>query len=150
MSIYPISSLAGLAAWFGLAAAALAGLPQEAAPQQQPPPGRVVPESPELDWSKYTNPEAGIELLVPPGKPQASEESNVLHQVFNTQKQWHFELRRILLEQSVNLGPEELPEGGRRAGLLELLADVAQQRWQGAFLCFATTWATCHSCVRLR
>jgi hypothetical protein len=100
----------------------------------QPTPQRTIPQQPALEWTQYSNPEAGIELLVPPGEPQPSDDSNVLHQVSNGQKQWHFELRRLLWDQPVNLAPEEMPEGGRRAGLLELVATAAQQKWQGDFV----------------
>lgn len=101
------------------------------APAEQAPPERLVPETAELDWTTYSSPEAGIELMIPPGTPLESDDGNVLHQVSNVQKQWHFELRRLPLPQAADLAPQEMPQGGRRSGLLEIVATATQQKTGG-------------------
>src|SRR5690606_25644194 len=77
---------------------------------------------------------AGIELKVPPGARQASEDPNVLELVVDADRNWRFELRRVPLERPMELAPVELPEGGRRTGLLELIARDEQQKTQGDLL----------------
>lgn len=99
------------------------------------PPQRLVPQATAGgEWSLFSSPEAGIELKMPPGQPVPSDEATVLAQVVDAERSWKFELRRLPLETPMNLAPEEMPEGGRRAGLLELMASTAQQNTQGEIL----------------
>jgi hypothetical protein len=101
----------------------------------QDPPQRLVPQAAAGgEWSVYSSPEAGIELKMPPGQPVPSDDATVLAQVVDAERSWKFELRRLPLETPMNLEPEEMPEGGRRAGLLELMTSTAQQNTQGEIL----------------
>src|SRR5687767_11592836 len=96
--------------------------------EAQPMPGRLVPQAQQTgEWTLFSSPEAGIELKMPPGTSQVSDDPNVLAVVADAERKWRFELRRLPLDRPMDLQPEEMPEGGRRAGLLELMASSAQQ-----------------------
>lgn len=77
------------------------------------------------EWTLYSSPETGFEAMLPPGTMQASEDPNDLAVVVDAARGWRFELRRLPLEMPMELQPVELPEGGRRPGLLSLLMNRA-------------------------
>ncbi len=127
------------AAMWSMALAAMVALPALAQDQDEPP--RLVPQATTAaqQWQVFSSPEAGIELSMPPGKLAPSDEPNILALVLDTERNWRFEVRRLPLERPMSLVAQEMAEGGRRAGLLEMLAASAQQNLQGDILRQALT-----------
>ena len=123
-----------LLATLALACVAPRALAQDPATDQvKRMPERLVPEvKAPGEWTVFSSPEAGIELKLPPGTPQVTDDPNVLAAVVDLERKWRFELRRLPLDRPMDLQPEEMPEGGRRSGLLELMANSAQQSTPGS------------------
>ncbi len=84
--------------------------------------------------------EAGVKLQLPAGDARTvgsanpPEDPQALAVVTNPSENWRFELRAVPLDRPVSLRSNELPEGGRQAGLLELTAADMQRRLNGDLL----------------
>ena len=127
--MYPMSArtlLPSLALALGLAAHAVA--------QDEAPP-RIMSEDAEAQADPtapqtFRSIEAGLSLDLPPGQMTLGSELSdptLLALVVNPDKAWRVELRSVPLPEAVALQSEELPEGGRRVGLIELTASELER-----------------------
>lgn len=122
-------SLAIAGMLLGLSGVAGAFLQDEAATSETAP-DRLLPEArPEttdpgaIEPQPFSSVEAGFELTLPDGIRQPSDDPNTLAVVTNPEDGWQFEVQRLALSTPAELESRKLPEGGRQAGLLELIAD---------------------------
>lgn len=134
-----ISSLFACAAVTTFAGASFAQNAPEADTQPaEPPVGRVMADvDAETQGELYRSVEAGLELRLPPGElADVSElgDTDLLALVTNRDEQWRFELRKLSLDRPMELETEELPEGGVRVGLLDLLANELRREVNGDIL----------------
>ena len=124
------------------AAAALALLPAAAPAQDDAPPPRVMGgDGTSVNTAQgelFRSVEAGLELQLPPGTPAGAAaldaDPTLLAAVSNEAENWQFQLRKIALDRPMQLRSEDLPEGGRRVGLLDLMADEVRAEVNGDVL----------------
>lgn len=109
-----------------------------AAPPAAPTVGRVMSDlDAQAEGEIYRSVEAGLELRLPPGQPADVNEladPDLLALVTNPDEQWRFELRKLSLDRPMELETEELPEGGVRVGLLDLMANELRREVNGDIL----------------
>lgn len=98
-------------------------------------PGRVTADLATTGQGQlFSSVEAGLSVQLPPGNLvdlNDLQDPQVLAVVTNPNENWRFELRKLILDQPRELMGEELPEGGRRTGLLEQLAAEATRSETG-------------------
>ena len=82
----------------------------------------------------YSSAEQGLSLQLPAGELQKTSDPELLALLVNPQRNWRVELRKIALNTPAELASQELPEGGRRPGLVELLANLAVEGNNGTIL----------------
>ena len=134
-------SLAVVGMLLGLSLTCRQGLAQDAAPQRLLPEPAREEQAPSTNSTSrptggetFTSLDTGVQLDLPPGQRVPSPDPNTLVIVTDPEKEWRFEVQRLLLERPATLQSEDLPEGGRRVGLLDLVADDLVRDTKGELL----------------
>lgn len=105
-------------------------LPPRLVPEALPEPTTQAAAEPQF----FSSVEAGFELKMPDGVRQPTDGFHTLAVVVDTSKGWRFEVQRMSLSAPATLESRQLPEGGKQAGLVEVVTNQTVRETGGEVL----------------